>query len=134
MIGVQAKMNIFNGLAKVNKLKATHYLKTEVDAAQDYASDQIELWVNSSYREVLNKEERYLKMKPTVDLALKNLQINEKRFQEGLSRSIDVIDARLMYEGMVVERLKSLYDYNIALAELYFATGSPDEVVTLLNN
>ncbi len=134
MVGIQAKMNLFHGLAKVNKLKATHYLKGEVVEAQKYATDQIDLWVNKSYREVLNKEDRYLKMKPTLELAQKNLEINEKRFQEGLSRSIDVIDARLMYEGVVIERLKSLYDYYIALTDLYYATGNPEEVISLLNN
>ena len=134
MIGIQAKVNLFHGLKKYNNLKATQYLSKEVEAAQKYASSQVDLWVNKSYREVLNKEERYVKMKPTVELASKNLDINEKRFQEGLSKSIDVIDARLLYEGMVVERLKSLYDYYIALADLYLATGNPDKVVTLLNN
>jgi len=134
MIGIQAKVNLFHGLKKFNNLKATEYLSREVEAAQQYATSQVELWVNKSYLEVLNKEERYVKMKPTVDLASKNLEINEKRFQEGLSKSIDVIDARLLYEGMVVERLKSLYDYYIALADLYLATGNPDKAVTLLNN
>lgn len=134
MIGIQAKMNLFHGLAKVNKLKATHFLKAEVTEAQKYASDQIDLWVNKSYLEVLNKEDRYLKMKPTLELAQKNLEINEKRFQEGLSRSIDVIDARLMYEGIVIERLKSLYDFYIALTDLYYATGNPQEAISLLNN
>ncbi len=134
MIGIQAKINLFHGLKKYNNLKATKYLKKEVEAAQKYASGQVDLWVNKSYREVLNKEERYIKMKPTVKLAAKNLEINEKRFQEGLSKSIDVIDARLLHEGMVVEQLKSLYDYYIALADLYLATGNPDKVVNLLNN
>jgi outer membrane protein TolC len=134
IVGVQAKVNLFHGLKKYNNLKATQFLSKEVEAARQYANGQVELWVNKSYREVLNKEERYVKMKPTVELAAKNLEINEKRFQEGLSKSIDVIDARLLYEGMVVERLKSLYDYYIALSDLYLATGNPDKVVTLLNN
>lgn len=134
MIGVQAKINLFHGLKKYNNLKATKFLLKEVDAAQKYANGQIDLWVNKSFREVINKEERYLKMKPTVELAAKNLQINEKRFQEGLSKSIDVIDAQLLNEAMQVERLKSLYDYYIALADLYLATGNPEKVISLLNN
>lgn len=132
MIGVQARLNIFHGLGKVNKLKATKFLLEEVSKAETYAHEQVSLWVASSYREVLNSEERYRKMKPTVALAAKNLEINEKRFQEGLSKSIDVIDSRLLYEGIVLERLKSLYDYYIALSELYLATGNPEKVVGML--
>ena len=134
MVGVQARLNIFHGLAKVNKLKSTKYLTEELLRAEEYAHEQISLWVASSYKEVLNNEERYLKMKPTVELAAKNMEINEKRFNEGLSRSIDVIDARLLYEGVVLERLKSLYDYYLSLADLYLATGNPEKVVDMLKN
>ena len=133
MIGVQARLNIFHGLSKVNKLKSTKFLLEEVSKAEMYAHEQISLLVASSYREVLNSEERYRKMKPTIALAAKNLEINEKRFQEGLSTSIDVIDSRLLYEGIVLQRLMSLYEYYIALTELYLATGNPEKVVEMLN-
>ncbi len=132
MIGVQARLNIFHGLSKVNKLKSTKYLAEEVSKAEKYAHQQVSLWVASSYREVQNSEERYRQMKPTVALAAKNLEINEKRFKEGLAKSIDVIDSRLLYEGVVLERLKSLYDYYIALSELFLATGNPEKVVEML--
>ena len=134
MVGVQARLNIFNGFSKVNKLKSTRYLTEELSKAEAYAHEQINLWVSSSYLAMLNSEERYRKMKPTIALAAKNLEINEKRFREGLSKSIDVIDSRLLYEGVVLERLKSLYDYYTALAELYLATGNPEKVVEMLNN
>jgi outer membrane protein TolC len=134
MIGIQARINIFHGMNKVNKLKATKFLLQEVSKAEEFAHQQISLWVASSYREVLNSEERYRKMKPTVALAAKNYEINEKRFKEGLTKSIDVIDSRLLYEGIELQRLKSLYDYYIALSELYLATGNPEKVVEMLNN
>jgi outer membrane protein TolC len=133
MVGVQAKINIFNGLSKVNKLKATKYLNEELMKADKYAHDQVSLWVESSYRTVLSSEQAYLESEPTVRLAKKNLEINEKRFQEGLSKSIDVIDARLLYEVVLIERHESLYEYYVALAELYLATGTPQKIAEILN-
>ena len=132
MIGVQAHINIFHGMQKFNKLKSTRYLAQQVELADKYAHEQVNLWVNKSWRDATYKKERYLKMKPSVELARKNMEINEKRFEEGLSKSIDVIDSRLLYEGAELERLKSLYDYYIALTDLYLATGSPQKVVELL--
>jgi hypothetical protein len=44
-----------------------------------------------------------------------------------------VIDARLLYEGAEVERLKSLYDYYLALSDLYLATGDAQKAVDVLN-
>ena len=134
MIGVQAQLNIFHGLSKFNKVKSSKYLKEEVIKADKYAHDQVSLWVESSYRNVLNSQEKYVSMKSTVSLAEKNLEIIEKRFGEGMAKSIDVIDARLLYEGVAVERLNSLYEYYVALSELYMATGNPEKVVQLINN
>ncbi len=133
MVGIQAHMNIFHGVQKVNKLKATRFLAEQVEMADQYAHEQVNLWVDKSWREMVNKKERYLKMEPTVELARKNLEINEKRFHEGLGKSIDVIDARLLYEGAEVERLKSLYDYYIALSNLYLATGNAQKAVDILD-
>lgn len=134
MVGVQAQLNIFHGLKKFNKLKSSKFLADEVIKAEVYARDQVSLWVESSYREVLNSQEKYFSMKSTVKLAEKNLYVIEKRFGEGMAKSIDVIDARLLYEGVAVERLNSLYEYYIALSELYLATGNPEKVVQLINN
>jgi len=114
-------------------LKSTRNLARQVELADKYAHEQINLWINKSWRDATYKKERYLKMKPSVELARKNLEINEKRFTEGLGKSIDVIDARLLYEGAEVERLKSLYDYYLALADLYLATGAPQKAVELLS-
>ncbi len=132
VVGIQAHFNIFHGLEKYNKLKATRYLADQVALADKYAHEQINLLVDKSWREVVNKRERYLKMEPTVELAQKNLEINEKRFREGLAKSTDVIDARLLYEGAEVERLKSLYDYYLAIASLYLATGNAQKAVAML--
>ena len=133
IIGVQAKINLFHGLKKYHNLKSTDNLYHQVELADQYAHEQISLLVEKSWRELLNKKERYLKMGPTVELAQKNLVINEKRFREGLGKSIDVIDARLLYEGAEVERLKSLYDYYIALTNLYVATGDARKAVETLS-
>jgi outer membrane protein TolC len=133
MVGIQAHINIFHGMQKFNKLKSTRYLAQQVELADKYAHEQINLWVNKSWRDATYKKERYLKMKPSVELARKNMEINEKRFEEGLSKSIDVIDSKLLYEGAELERLKSLYDYYIALTDLYLATGTPQKVVELLS-
>jgi len=133
MVGIQAHINIFHGMQKFNKLKSTRYLAQQVELADKYAHEQVNLWINKSWRDANYKKERYLKMKPSVELARKNLEINEKRFTEGLGKSIDVIDARLLYEGAEVERLKSLYDYYLALADLYLATGAPQKAVELLS-
>lgn len=132
-VGIQAKINLFDGLKKINRIKATRHLQKQIVNARKYANQQVGLWVNQSYRKALDAQERYLKMKPTLALSAENLKITEKRFQEGLSKSIDVIDARLLDEKIQIERLHSLYEYNLALADVYLATGQPEKAVEILN-
>ena len=134
ILGVQARINLFHGAKKINELKATQHLAREVEAAEKYAHQQINLWINKSYREVLNKQERYRKLKPTIALAKKNYEITEKRFREGMSKSTDVIDARLLYEKAQIEAYHTLYDYYVALSDLYLATGNPQKLTNILIN
>ncbi|UBM61076.1 TolC family protein [Candidatus Sulfidibacterium hydrothermale] len=132
ILGVQAKINLFHGGKKFNDLKATRHLAKEVEAAEEYTRQQINLWVDKSYRQVLNTQDRYHKLQPTIAMAKRNYVITEKRFREGMAKSIDVIDARLLYEKAQIEAYHTLYEYYVALSNLYLATGNPQKLTDIL--
>jgi len=132
MVGIQAKINLFRGGKKFNDLKAAQHLQKEVEAADEFAHQQVNLCIDKSYRQVLDKEERYRKLQPTIALARKNYEITEKRFHEGMAKSIDVIDARLLYEKVRIEAYQTLYDYYVSLSNLYLATGNPQKLTSIL--
>jgi len=134
IVGVQAKINLFDGLKKVNEIRATRHLENQISAARNYAAGQISLWVNKSYLQALNNQTKYLKMQPTLQLSARNLHITEKRFQEGLSKSIDVIDAYLLYEKIETEQLEALYNYYLSLTDVYMATGHTEKVIDILQH
>ncbi len=132
IVGIQLNMKLFGGLKEYNTFQSSKHLQKQVKYAEEYANREVNLWVNKAYTDVINYQERYQKLEPTVKLAKRNLEINNKRFKEGVGKSIDVIDAEMLYAGAKTERLHSLYSYYEALAELYFATGNPDKVVDIL--
>ncbi|MBN2638315.1 MAG: TolC family protein [Bacteroidales bacterium] len=132
IVGVQAKINLFSGLKKFNQLKATQHMENQVKSAKNYAAEQIKLWVNKSYLNAIANQNKYQRLKPTVELSERSLHITEKRFQEGLSKSIDVIDSYLLNEKIELEELHALYDYYISLSDLYMATGHTKKAVELL--
>jgi outer membrane protein TolC len=132
IVGIQLNMKLFGGLKDYNTFQSSKHLQKQVKYAEEYANREVNLWVNKAYTDVINYQERYQKLEPTVKLAKRNLEINNKRFKEGVGKSIDVIDAEMLYAGAKTERLHSLYSYYEALAELYFATGNPDKVVDIL--
>ena len=132
VLGVQLNWNLFNGLQDMNKVKASKRLEQQVAFAKDYAQNEVELWVAKSYNNVLNYQAKYNKMEPTEKLAAKNLTINRKRFQEGLAKSIDVLDAEMLYKGARIERMHALFSYYKALTELYRATGHPEKTIEII--
>jgi hypothetical protein len=44
-----------------------------------------------------------------------------------------VIDSRLLDEKIKIERLQSLYEFNLALADVYLATGQAQKAVEIFN-
>ncbi|QRM90797.1 hypothetical protein FG167_16630 [Lacinutrix sp. WUR7] len=134
IVGVQAQINIFNGFKDVNKLKASSHLQKEVENAKQYATEQIHLLVKSNYINVLNQRKLYHSHLTTVDLAKENLRINTRRFEEGLGKSIDVIDASLLYEKSKVEQLVALNDYYKAIASLYTSVGEPEKIIPMIGS
>jgi outer membrane protein TolC len=67
-------------------------------------------------------------------LAKEHSYIVEKRFEEGIERSVDVVDAHLIYQNAKIDQLKILYEYYMALTSLYFVVGTPEDVINLISN
>lgn len=132
-VGLQFKMNLFNGLKDKSSLESAKLLETEVGYLESDAKRKIELWVNKSYKDVCNAQNRYKKLLPTINLAEENLRMNEKRFETGMSTSLEVIDARLSLEKDRIERLVSLLNYYKSLTDLYLAAGNPAEIINVWN-
>ena len=133
MVGVQAQINIFNGFKDIHNLKARKHLNKEVENAKDYAVKQIHLLVQSNYVTARNQEKLYNSLTATVALAKENLRINTRRFEEGLGKSIDVIDASLLYKKSKIEQLVALNEYYQAIANLYTAIGEPEKIIPFIN-
>lgn len=133
-VGVQLKVNLFKGFKKYAELQTADHLRNEVEFIEKEASEKIDLWVNKSYREVINNRNRYEKLDATLALAQENLKQNDKRFKSGLSTSLEVIDAQLSLQKVEIERLITLYKYYESLSDLYLAEGNPLNLLKIWNN
>lgn len=132
-VGVQVKMNLFNGLKDYAKLQTASHLENEVNLIQIEAKKKIDLWVNKAVKDVNSTKVRYNKLDATLSLAEENLRLNEKRFQSGMGRSLEVIDARLSLEKVKIERLLTLFDYYKSLSDLHSAMGNPLDLLKYWN-
>ncbi|EPR66356.1 TolC family protein [Cyclobacterium qasimii] len=133
MVGLTAQFNLFNGFKDINGLKASKHLQKEVAFAKEYALKQIHLLIQSNYITANNQQKLYNSLTSTVNMAEENLRINTRRFEEGIGKSIDVIDATLLYKKSKIEKLVALDGYYKAVANLYTAIGEPEKIIPILN-
>lgn len=83
---------------------------------------------------MINYKTQYEKLNSTLKLAEENLRMNEKRFETGMSTSLEVIDARLSLERVKIDRLLSLYQYYNSMVNLLLAAGKPQEILHIWSN
>lgn len=129
-VGIQAKINIFNGFKDYLNLQSASAIESEVDFIMKDTERKISLWINKSYRDVHNNADEYEKLNASLNLAKENYRQNSKRFLTGLGTSLEVIDARLSLEKVEIDLDVALYNYYASLADLENATG---ETVNFLN-
>ena len=131
--GVQLQYNIFNGMSDQKKVKAAKYFNEEVLISKENTQQKVDFWIEKSYLKSEDAKYRYLKLGKTVELAREHRDIVQKRYNEGIERSIDVVDGHQIYQTAQIEQLMTLYEYYIALTDLYFAVGTPDEVINIIS-
>lgn len=130
-VGVQVKLNLFNGFRDYARLQNAIHLEREVSLIEAEARKKVDLWVNKAFRDMLNARTRYEKTDKTIILARENLRLNDKRFQSGMGTSLEVIDAQLSLEKNEIESLNSLYEYYKSITDLYTAAGNPLEIIRI---
>lgn len=130
-VGVQLSFNLFNGFKSYHRVQAAKHLRRQVQLMEQNTHRQVDLWIEKSWRKMVNAREHYLKTHADLALARESVRLNEKRFHSGLGTSLEVIDARLMLEKTELEQLNALYKYYSGLTHLLTATGNPKEILSL---
>lgn len=133
-VGVQLNYNLFNGFKDYLKLQSAKHLKDEIEFVEKDVKSKIELQLTNSYLEIVNKRNDYIKLISSLELAKENLRQNEKRFETGMGTSLEVIDAHLSLEKVELEKSTILYQYYLALANLFSQLGNTQDFFKVWNN
>lgn len=111
----------------------THYSVSEQrvrlqQAQYDHSEllDQIRLQVKTAYLKVRESEKNIATVETAIEQAKENLRINQEQFKEQVATTTAVLDAQTLLTRTMVNYFNALYDYKIAKAALYRATGLKD--------
>jgi len=122
-VGVVLQVPLGNGQAHSKHSQARIELEQE-KARQRELVNQVILEVEKSLGDVDSGYKRIQTSQQAKNLAEENLRMQEKRFQVGLITQKDVIDFQSRLIDAEGAELRSLTDYNNAIAKLKLAEGT----------
>ncbi len=122
-VGVGLKVNIFDGLAKNNKIQAAKIQRSQVETYQEKAQLEITSGVTKVYQQMLQAKEQYESSLVSLKFAQEYVRVRQKAFNEGFATSTEVVDANMNLSKVKVEQLKAMYDFDVALAYLLELCG-----------
>jgi outer membrane protein TolC len=114
---------IFNGLKTMNKIKQANIAlqQTQLQALQ--LTEQINLEITNAKITLTETETAWQIAKQSVPSAERSLILITSRWQKGVAKYSEVVDAELLLTQIKNNELKSIYDYLMAQAALLKALG-----------
>ncbi len=122
-IGVGLKYTFLSGSNRTRHIAAAREQQLQAEAGLREAKNQLSMGVSKFYNELESARQQFLLLDSSIAMAKESLRLQELSFREGQVTSLDVIDARLQLGGVMVERAKAAYEYDLALARLLEISG-----------
>lgn len=133
-IGGTANMILFDGFSRTNNVRAANAERKSVDYEIEDAKYNIECLVTKQYQELMKYKENYDSAVKSLETAEESLRVANLSFKEGFGTSLQVTDAQMMLLKVKIERLNSIYNYDVTLADLLKTNGDTDEILNYISN
>ncbi|MGF1727146.1 TolC family protein [Photobacterium nomapromontoriensis] len=122
-VGVGVNIPLLDNSGRSGKVKAAHSAVKQVDYLRAQAEQDLTVLVEKTYREAMQSLEEYNGLASSLSLAKENVFLREKAFRQGLSTSLDVVDAELFLASVKTQRAAAAYQYVISLTRLLAVSG-----------
>ncbi|WP_341489392.1 TolC family protein [Photobacterium damselae subsp. damselae] len=126
-VGVGVNIPLIDNTGRSGKLKAAHSAVSQVNHLQAQAKQDLSVLVEKTYKEANQALEEYQGLQSSLNLAIENVRLREKAFSQGLSTSLDVVDAELFLASIKTQRLAASYQYITSLTRLLAISGQMSE-------
>jgi outer membrane protein TolC len=117
-IGIGVSIPILDSSGRSGKTKAAHSSVMQVHYLQAQAIQDLSVLVEKTYREANQSLEEYQGLESSLELSNENLLLRRKAFTQGISTSVDVVDAQLYVASIKTQRFVAAYQYMVSLSKL----------------
>ena len=122
-IGLQLSIPIFNGRTVVNKAKQLKISLQELQLQKQYASDGIDLQIQSAINNMKAAQEQLSVNKDAISQAERGYEIAKVRYQTGSGTILELNDSELSMTQANLNYQQSLYDFLTAQTNLEKVLG-----------
>lgn len=133
-VGATANFLLFDGLTRYNELQAAKHLKKAADYEALNTKYKVESSVTSNYEQLMKYKEQYELTKASIESANEALRTAKLAFQEGYGTSLAVTDAESALSNVKIQRLSSMYYYDIYLTKLLSTNDNAEDILNYIKN
>jgi outer membrane protein TolC len=126
LVGVGVSVPLIESTGRSEKTKAAQSMVSQVDALKSQAKQDLSLLVQKTYLEAQQAIDEVQGLESSIALANENLLLREKAFTQGLSSSLDVVDAQLYVANIETQRSAARFRYLISLTKLLALSSEID--------
>lgn len=126
LVGVGVSIPLLDNSGRSDKVGAARSAIKKVGYLRAQAKQDLSLLVEKTYREAYQALEEYNGLETNVKMAEENISLQEKAFSQGLSTSLDVVDAEMYLNSIKTQRLAAAYQYVLSLSRLLAVSGEID--------
>jgi outer membrane protein TolC len=121
---LNARLNIFRGGSDRRAVEAAVHQVSAYEANITRFEEGIRLQVRQAWQDLLTAKARQETARASLEAAGETLRITERRFEQGLDKMVDLLDAETALREAEVRELVARYDSAFAAYRLNFATGT----------
>lgn len=121
--GVETRWNLFNGYRTTAQIAAARSGESIARISQSDERQRIALEVRREYLRLQEARELVTASTRVVDQAEESLRLARARTAAGAAVQLDVLDTQVALTEAKTNRIRALFDYNIAVARIRRAVG-----------
>ena len=133
MIGLGVKVPLLSRDGRSGKVQAAKSALLQARYTKAQTQQDLSLLLDQSYRQLQQAQEVAVALNTSLSLAEENLRLREIAFNQGLSTSIDRVDAELKLSAVKTQQLGAKYRYVQSYARLMSISGQLDDFIGRTN-
>lgn len=123
-VGIGFNWSLLDRSDRINRQRAARLRERQIEALTEQAMRDLQTLLESRLLEVQQAAEQFETLGSMINLAQENLRVREHAFAEGLSSSLDVVEARVGLAQVETARAAARYQFAVQYALLLEAAGS----------